>query len=33
VTSSAREDLRIDTLSGIRTFVVDSRQDRPNLPD
>ena len=32
MTSSAREDLRIDTLSGVRTFVVDSRQDRPNLP-
>jgi UDPglucose--hexose-1-phosphate uridylyltransferase len=32
VTSPAREDSRIDTLSGVRTFVVDSRQDRPNLP-
>lgn len=25
-------DLRIDDLTGDRTFVVDSRQDRPNLP-
>lgn len=33
MTSSAGEDLRTDPLSGFRTFVVDSRQDRPNLPD
>lgn len=25
-------DLRTDELTGTRTFVVDSRQDRPNLP-
>ncbi len=29
---SIRGDLRTDELSGVRTFVVDSRQDRPNLP-
>jgi len=26
-------DLRTDALSGARTYVVDSRQDRPNLPE
>ena len=25
-------DVRVDVLTGARTFVVDSRQDRPNLP-
>lgn len=29
---STRGDLRTDDLTGVRTFVVDSRQDRPNLP-
>lgn len=29
---SARGDLRTDELTGVRTYVVDSRQDRPNLP-
>jgi UDPglucose--hexose-1-phosphate uridylyltransferase len=29
---STRGDLRTDALSGVRTYVVDSRQDRPNLP-
>ena len=33
MTSSTRVDLRTDALSGAKTFVVDSRQDRPNLPD
>jgi UDPglucose--hexose-1-phosphate uridylyltransferase len=32
VTISARGDLRTDELSGFVTFMVDSRQDRPNLP-
>jgi UDPglucose--hexose-1-phosphate uridylyltransferase len=32
VSISIRGDLRTDELSGVRTFVVDSRQDRPNLP-
>ncbi|MDP9283676.1 MAG: galactose-1-phosphate uridylyltransferase [Actinomycetota bacterium] len=32
MTISARGDLRTDELSGFRTFMVDSRQDRPNLP-
>jgi UDPglucose--hexose-1-phosphate uridylyltransferase len=27
-----RGDLRTDALTGARTYVVDSRQDRPNLP-
>lgn len=26
-------DLRTDELTGVQTFVVDSRQDRPNLPE
>jgi UDPglucose--hexose-1-phosphate uridylyltransferase len=30
---STRGDLRLDELTGVQTFVVDSRQDRPNLPD
>lgn len=30
---STRGDLRTDELTGIQTFVVDSRQDRPNLPE
>jgi UDPglucose--hexose-1-phosphate uridylyltransferase len=30
--TSTRGDLRIDDLTGDRTYVVDSRQDRPNLP-
>ena len=29
---STRGDLRTDELTGVRTYVVDSRQDRPNLP-
>ena len=29
---STHSDLRTDELTGARTFVVDSRQDRPNLP-
>jgi UDPglucose--hexose-1-phosphate uridylyltransferase len=32
VSAPTRTDLRTDTLTGVRTFVVDSRQDRPNLP-
>jgi UDPglucose--hexose-1-phosphate uridylyltransferase len=34
VTIAARPqgDLRIDELTGVRTYIVDSRQDRPNLP-
>jgi UDPglucose--hexose-1-phosphate uridylyltransferase len=32
VSTSTRRDLRTDDLTGARTFVVDSRQDRPNLP-
>jgi UDPglucose--hexose-1-phosphate uridylyltransferase len=32
VSASTRTDLRTDELTGARTFVVDSRQDRPNLP-
>jgi UDPglucose--hexose-1-phosphate uridylyltransferase len=32
VSISTRGDLRTDDLTGVRTFVVDSRQDRPNLP-
>jgi UDPglucose--hexose-1-phosphate uridylyltransferase len=32
VSTSTRADLRTDWLTGVRTFVVDSRQDRPNLP-
>ena len=33
VSTSTRADLRHATgLTGVRTFVVDSRQDRPNLP-
>ncbi len=30
---STRGDLRTDELTGVQTFVVDSRQDRPNLPE
>jgi UDPglucose--hexose-1-phosphate uridylyltransferase len=30
--SATRTDLRTDVLTGVRTFIVDSRQDRPNLP-
>jgi UDPglucose--hexose-1-phosphate uridylyltransferase len=33
VSTSTRGDLRLDDLTGIQTFVVDSRQDRPNLPE
>ena len=33
VSISIRGDLRTDELTGVQTFVVDSRQDRPNLPD
>ena len=32
MSASTGTDLRTDDLSGARTFVVDSRQDRPNLP-
>ena len=32
MSTSTRSDLRTDELTGLRTFVVDSRQDRPNLP-
>jgi UDPglucose--hexose-1-phosphate uridylyltransferase len=32
MTTSTQIDLRTDELTGVRTFVVDSRQDRPNLP-
>jgi UDPglucose--hexose-1-phosphate uridylyltransferase len=32
VSTSTRGDLRTDALTGLVTFVVDSRQDRPNLP-
>jgi UDPglucose--hexose-1-phosphate uridylyltransferase len=32
VSTSIRSDLRTDKLTGVKTFVVDSRQDRPNLP-
>jgi UDPglucose--hexose-1-phosphate uridylyltransferase len=32
VTVSARGDLRTDEHAGALTYVVDSRQDRPNLP-
>ena len=32
VSTSTRSDLRRDELTGARTYVVDSRQDRPNLP-
>jgi len=32
VSTSTGSDLRTDELSGVRTFVVDSRQHRPNLP-
>ena len=32
MSTSTRADLRTDELTGVRTFVVDSRQDRPNLP-
>ena len=32
MSSSTRGDLRTDELTGVRTYVVDSRQDRPNLP-
>ena len=28
----ARPDLRVDRQTGTRTYVVGSRQDRPNLP-
>jgi UDPglucose--hexose-1-phosphate uridylyltransferase len=33
VSISTRGDLRLDELTGAQTFVVDSRQDRPNLPE
>jgi UDPglucose--hexose-1-phosphate uridylyltransferase len=33
VSTSTGADLRTDELTGLRTFVVDSRQDRPNLPE
>jgi UDPglucose--hexose-1-phosphate uridylyltransferase len=32
VSSTTRADLRVDEHVGYRTFIVDSRQDRPNLP-
>jgi UDPglucose--hexose-1-phosphate uridylyltransferase len=32
VSTVTRGDLRTDPLTGARTFVVDSRQSRPNLP-
>jgi UDPglucose--hexose-1-phosphate uridylyltransferase len=32
MSTSIRGDLRTDELTGALTFVVDSRQDRPNLP-
>ena len=32
MSTSTSGDLRTDELTGARTFVVDSRQDRPNLP-
>ena len=32
MTTSTRAELRVDLHSGYQTFVVDSRQDRPNLP-
>ena len=32
MSTSTGADLRTDELTGVRTFVVDSRQDRPNLP-
>ena len=32
MTTSTRGDLRTDPLTGTRTYIVDSRQDRPNLP-
>lgn len=32
MSTSTTGDLRTDELTGVRTFVVDSRQDRPNLP-
>lgn len=32
MTTSPQADLRTDELTGARTYVVDSRQDRPNLP-
>jgi UDPglucose--hexose-1-phosphate uridylyltransferase len=32
VSTSTRAELRTDEHTGLRTFVVDSRQDRPNLP-
>lgn len=32
MSTSTGADLRTDALTGVRTFVVDSRQDRPNLP-
>jgi UDPglucose--hexose-1-phosphate uridylyltransferase len=32
VSTSTRGGLRTDDHTGLRTFVVDSRQDRPNLP-
>ena len=31
--SSARSELRTDSLTGARTYIVASRQARPNLPD
>ena len=33
MSTSTRGDLRTDELTGAQTFVVDSRQDRPNLPE
>jgi UDPglucose--hexose-1-phosphate uridylyltransferase len=33
VSTSTRGGPRTDDHTGLRTFVVDSRQDRPNLPD
>jgi UDPglucose--hexose-1-phosphate uridylyltransferase len=32
VSTPTRADLRTDWLTGVRTFMVNSRQDRPNLP-
>ncbi len=32
MSTPTRADLRTDWLTGVRTFMVNSRQDRPNLP-
>jgi UDPglucose--hexose-1-phosphate uridylyltransferase len=33
VSTTTPSDLRVDELTGAHTYVVDSRQDRPNLPE